>query len=182
MRDKNTPSAASQELFARKVQALDLEPIIFKLVNPDDGQGWPVAKADVVAKEYRDFLTLAHLYPEKNIVPSKSVDKFWHAHILDTQKYQEDCQQLFGRMLHHFPYFGMRGEEDARNLKQSGEETRALFKSHFGYTPTARFTDCTTQCGSSACKNSQCSDSGCNPNKVETQPRPRLERGVATLQ
>jgi hypothetical protein len=172
------PSRASSEMFADKLAALDLEPIVFKLVNPDDDAPWSVAKADQVAKEYRDFLMLAHLYPEKQIVPSKSVDKFWHTHILDTQKYLEDCQNLFGRVLHHFPYFGMRGEEDARNLQRAGEETRSLYRSHFGYTPTASFADCTTECGSSACQNQQCSDSGCNPSVTAIAQRPRLDRAL----
>lgn len=45
--------------------------------------------------------------------------KFWHYHILDTRAYHKDCDTVFGHYLHHFPYFGMRGEQDAINLKNS---------------------------------------------------------------
>lgn len=60
------------------------------------------------------------------------IDDFWHLHILDTQKYAEDCQVIFGYFLHHFPYFGMRGEEDAKNLSDSWEETCNLYQNRFG--------------------------------------------------
>ncbi|MCX7069356.1 MAG: hypothetical protein NTW85_16940 [Methylococcales bacterium] len=56
--------------------------------------------------------------------------------ILDTQKYQEDCELLFGYFLHHFPYFGMRGKEDEENLKMAWTETRQLYKTRFGELPT----------------------------------------------
>jgi hypothetical protein len=60
------------------------------------------------------------------------VDKFWHGHILDTLKYAEDCDVIFGRFLHHFPYFGMRGAEDAANLARAGEVTQRLYLQEFG--------------------------------------------------
>jgi hypothetical protein len=40
-------------------------------------------------------LTLIKLYPTKGIVPRKTMDEFWHQHILDTQAYREDCQAIF---------------------------------------------------------------------------------------
>lgn len=98
---------------------LDLEPIIIKAMDSEEGYGWPFAFADRVSKEYRRFLILCLEHRQDNkylIVPSKPVDKFWHLHILDTRKYIEDCQYCFGSMLHHFPYFGMRGDQDAANL------------------------------------------------------------------
>ena len=63
------------------------------------------------------------------------MDKFWHAHILDTRKYIEDCERVFGCYLHHFPYFGMRGADDAAALARAGERTRALYEEEFGAKP-----------------------------------------------
>ena len=62
--------------------------------------------------EYRRFLTLMKKYPHEQTSPLVDVDMFWHYHILDTMKYAADCEAVFGYFLHHFPYVGMRGEED----------------------------------------------------------------------
>ena len=58
--------------------------------------------------------------------------EFWHFHILDTLKYQEDCDNIFGYFLHHFPYFGMRGQEDEANLKEAWNSTISLYEKTFG--------------------------------------------------
>jgi len=66
------------------------------------------------------------------MVPSKEVDAFWHAHILDTMKYAEDCEEIFGYFLHHFPYLGLRGGEDAARQEQADQETQRLYQQEFG--------------------------------------------------
>ena len=43
-------------------------------------------------------------------------------HILDTRAYSRDCEFLFGRFLHHFPYFGMRGDADRAALDRTFRE------------------------------------------------------------
>jgi hypothetical protein len=60
------------------------------------------------------------------------VDTFWHYHILDTLKYAEDCQAVFGYFLHHFPYLGLRGEEDLLAHERVGERMRVLYEDTFG--------------------------------------------------
>jgi hypothetical protein len=32
------------------------------------------------------------------------LDDLWHEHILDTQKYKEDCESVFGKFIHHNPH------------------------------------------------------------------------------
>ena len=72
---------------------------------------------------------------------------FWHTHILDTQKYMLDCENLFGRYIHHFPYFGMRGEKDRNQLKKSFYETEELFLLHFSESPVSvGIADCGALC------------------------------------
>ncbi|HEU4561412.1 MAG TPA: hypothetical protein VFS20_26400 [Longimicrobium sp.] len=56
----------------------------------------------------------------------------WHYHILDTRAYHRDCQTLFGEYFHHFPYFGMRGEEDEQNLERAFKMTGVLYEEAFG--------------------------------------------------
>ena len=46
-----------------------------------------------------------------------------------------DCRRVFGFYLHHFPYFGMRGPDDAAALARAGERTRELYEAEFGAAP-----------------------------------------------
>jgi hypothetical protein len=114
------------------IAALDFTLLKLKLQDPEEGEGWSAVHTGAVHAEYVKFLALTRAYPDLAIVPSGEVDKFWHYHILDTQAYAEDCQAIFGQILHHFPYFGMRGEEDAANLQDAWAETNALYRRHFG--------------------------------------------------
>ena len=114
------------------MKELDLEPIVIKAMDEEEGMGWTFAFALKAAREYRRFLVLCALHPDAPIVPSSVVDDFWHLHILDTAKYQADCQRFLGGFLHHFPYFGMRGDQDARNLKTAWEGTLTLYRDAFG--------------------------------------------------
>jgi hypothetical protein len=125
------------------IQALDLDPIKLKLMNPEEGHGWSRKYADQMELAYKRFLTLLMTHPEETIAPSKDVDKFWHGHILDTIKYAEDCQNVFGYFLHHFPYFGMRGAEDAANLKAAAENMKRLYQHEFGSAPNGGAGWCT---------------------------------------
>lgn len=115
--------------------ALDLDPIKFKLMDKEEGYGWSRAQADRCELEYRRFLALLAKYPDEVIAPSKEVDQFWHGHILDTMKYAEDCQNVFGYFLHHFPYFGLRDEEDVANLARAAKTMQRLYRQEFGAAP-----------------------------------------------
>ena len=126
---------------------LDLEPIKFSLTQREDGPNWPLNKAETLEVWYRRFLYLSSIYNDKVLVPSKDIDMFWHTHILDTQKYMLDCENLFGRYIHHFPYFGMRGEKDQNHLKKSFYETEELFLLHFSESPVSvGISDCGALC------------------------------------
>jgi hypothetical protein len=114
------------------IQQLDLDPIKLKLMDAEEGQGWSREYVERMELAYRRFLTLLVKFPDETIAPTKDVDKFWHGHILDTMKYAEDCQSVFGYFLHHFPYFGMRGEEDAANLRAAGKNMHAIYQREFG--------------------------------------------------
>lgn len=114
------------------VMELDLEPIKTKLMHVASGEGWSRDKADAVEKEYRRFLCLMKLYPDEATAPLADVDTFWHYHILDTMKYARDCEQAFGYFLHHYPYVGMRGGDDAQFRLDSGERMRTLYEATFG--------------------------------------------------
>jgi hypothetical protein len=123
------------EVSLSEIENLDLVMVKRKLMDPEEGEGWSAELCDLVEREYHKFLALTRAYPELAIVPSGLVDKFWHNHILDTQKYGPDCLRIFGFFLHHFPYFGMRGAEDAANLHRSWDNTIEVYRRHFGEPP-----------------------------------------------
>ena len=127
----------------------DLSMTKMKLMDHEEGPGWTSEYCDRVETEYRRYLALSRRYPEKAIVPSKIVDTFWHFHILDTQAYAPDCERTFGYFLHHFPYFGMRGDEDALALGAAYDETLDLYELHFGAPPE----DLWARTGASRCPN-----------------------------
>jgi hypothetical protein len=52
--------------------------------------------------EYQRFMALAAGYEGIGML-STEVDKLWHAHILNTRRYYDFCQQYLGRMVHHLP-------------------------------------------------------------------------------
>ena len=124
------------------IEGLDLEPIKFKLVHREEGEGWSREYADQVEVAYKRFLKLVVKYPGQTIALNKDTDKFWHGHILDTLKYAEDCQNVFGHFLHHFPYLGMRGEEDAAAQAAAIESTAKLYQQEFGEASPIRAAMC----------------------------------------
>lgn len=113
------------------IAALDLDPIKVKLMHEESGEGWTRAYADAVEFEYRRFLYLVKKFPHEQTAPLFDVDIFWHYHILDTIKYAADCEAVFGYFLHHFPYVGLRGEDDLEAHHRVGERMRELYEQTF---------------------------------------------------
>jgi hypothetical protein len=155
----------------RCIDALDLEPIKVKLTHSGDGPGWTLEHADAAEQDYKRFLVLNLKYPRRSIVPSHTSDTFWHYHILDTMKYAEDCDIVFGRFLHHFPYFGLLGPEDEIALATAWEDTSELYLAEFGVTMIGT---------AGSCEGDVCSPTpSCNSESPTTLPRPRPVRESA---
>jgi hypothetical protein len=114
------------------IAALDLDPIKVKLMHQESGEGWSLEHATAIEFEYRRFLYLMKLFPHEQTAPLFDVDIFWHYHILDTMKYAADCEQIFGYFLHHFPYIGLRGEEDEAAHERVGARMHELYEATFG--------------------------------------------------
>jgi hypothetical protein len=153
-----------------RVDELDLEPIVFKLMHPEPGEsGLSLERADRDVALYRCFWQLCVLYPNTTIVPTRELDHVWHTHMLDTARYRADCDRVFGRFLDHFPYAGLRGEDDRRAWRADFAQTRALFQEHFGVEISA-------QPAASACSNhgdgSDCCVGCVRPPSVDFRPRP----------
>jgi len=125
---------AELALALTRVSELDFSMMKRKLMEERE---WTPEYCDEVESLYRKFLALNIRYPDRKICPTGPIDEFWHAHILDTRAYASDCDRLFGQMLHHFPYFGMRGPEDRQALEEAFTQSVDLFVLHFGVDPTA---------------------------------------------
>jgi hypothetical protein len=116
----------------KTIAELDLDPIKVKLMHKESGEDWSLEKANAVEVEYRRFLYLMKKFPTEQTAPLFDVDTFWHYHILDTMKYEADCQAVFGYFLHHFPYIGLRGEEDEVAHQRIGARMKELYEETFG--------------------------------------------------
>lgn len=114
------------------VMELNLDRIKLKLMHVESGEGWSQEKTDSIEREYRRFLCLMKIYPDEDTAPLMDVDTFWHYHILDTMKYAADCEKVFGYFLHHYPYVGLRGDNDIQFRVDSGERMRVLYENTFG--------------------------------------------------
>lgn len=66
------------------------------------GRGWDDKKSDRAVLLYKKFLD--KVLTEGFKYPRRMVETVWHMHIVDTEMYADDCQKLFGKMLHCAPY------------------------------------------------------------------------------
>jgi hypothetical protein len=114
------------------IAGIDLEMVKIKLQDTVESLGWSEGQCDDAEIEYKRFLHLNHKFPESPIVPHTVMDLMWHQHILDTRAYHKDCLLVFGGYFHHFPYFGIRSEDDKKNLDSAFSETQKIYSSEFG--------------------------------------------------
>ncbi len=145
-----TMNALSKRALALKLQminSLDFSMLKMKLMDPQEGKGWTQKECDDAEILYKNFLYLILKYPKESIVPTRFIDDFWHAHILDTRQYHKNCQNIFGGYLHHYPYFGLQGEEDAKDLKNTFAQTQILWQKEFGTIISQAHSICETDSG-----------------------------------
>jgi hypothetical protein len=147
----NAPALVS-ELMVNDIEDLDLSMIRRKLADPEEGLGWTSDDCLEVELDYKRYLALKRAYPDRDIVPNQPVDKFWHYHILDTEKYAKDCEAIFGYFLHHYPYFGMNGPDDEQALADAFDDTCALYQHHFGEPYADGRARCRTACKPQKCR------------------------------
>jgi hypothetical protein len=85
---------------------------------------WNQSDHKEAEEEYMRFLTLRMIHPQAELAPSKLIDIVWHAHILNTEAYHQDCDRLFGKYLHHVPHLE---EKQSDKNAESFEYTQSLF-------------------------------------------------------
>lgn len=116
------------------IQALDLDAVKVRIMDAELGEGWTREYADSIEVAYKTYLTMLVKYSDdaEDIMLSKDVDEFWHTHILQTRKYTEDCQNVFGNFLHHEPHVGEVTAADLEKRAALAEKTRRLYQQEFG--------------------------------------------------
>ena len=115
------------------IHALDLESVKLRVMDPELGEGWDREYADSIEVAYKNYLTMLVKYQDhaEDILLAEDVDEFWHTHILQTLKYAEDCQNVFGNFLHHEPHVGERTAADLEKRIALAEKTRQLYQQEF---------------------------------------------------
>ena len=100
-----TSPQATQALMER-LGSLDFDPLLQKLWTCHGHQkdGWSRSRLYKAVQSYACFLLDAALCPGVPLpATSGDMDEVWHCHILQTQKYTDDCDTLLGYYLHHEP-------------------------------------------------------------------------------
>lgn len=145
---------SSDQNLPESIRELNLGAILWKLTNEEsEASGevdWTELQAKRVIEEYRKFLTLTLEGDGKITSPSRNIDVIWHHHILDTEKYYEDMNKVFGHIIHHFPYLGVRGSADRQILLDGYEDTLKRYKNRFGDVPKDVWGSA-AHCGVSSC-------------------------------
>lgn len=107
-------------------------------LGPEEGgQGWSSEAAEKAEAKYKKWLILKWKHENELIPPPQDIDVFWHGHILESQAYFRDTAVVFGKYLHHYPYFGIRGKADEEQLHRAFENTKRLYREEYGEDVTA---------------------------------------------
>ncbi len=115
--------------FYHKLSSLTLERVANQLLNNPE-QKRTRQEIEVAIARYKMFLYIQYLYPHLQLVPTQEIDEVWHVHILlNTFKYIQDCQGLFGRIIHHASITEL-PQQESKTLTLA--RTQALFELHFG--------------------------------------------------
>jgi hypothetical protein len=143
------------------IESMDLGDVEMRLKMAEpEGEGWSDEQVTTAINWYRRFLKLCVKYPDHPHVPNAPIDEVWHRHILDTAAYRENCNGIFGRFLDHYPYFGLRGDQNERD--GAFDETNRLYQAEFGedcITMTTVFASAATK-GNTCTKGVSCNSGG----------------------
>ena len=135
-----------------------LELIRWKMNNSSESS-LNEGEVEIAIDEYRRFLILKIENPRENLAPTKLMDKAWHIHILDTKRYAEDCEVMFGRFLHHHPsYNDLDPKARQDTLIRASGRMSSLYSERFGHDPLDASAGCNTDDDGSACTGVSCCD------------------------
>ncbi len=79
---------------------------------------WSDERTTNAIKRYRQYLYIVSV-EEQGVCPTKDVDEVWHQHILHTRLYEEHCQMIYGKMLHHQPFASSEDKQESKTSQLS---------------------------------------------------------------
>ncbi|MCM1958214.1 hypothetical protein NCZ17_02355 [Acinetobacter modestus] len=97
-----------------------------------ESKGWSSSKIERAISDYKKYMALMKAMNGYQLVPNEEIDEVWHMHILDTRQYMQDCDELFGEYIHHYPYFGMLSEENKSQWLETQSLSENVWKQLFG--------------------------------------------------
>jgi hypothetical protein len=92
---------------------------------------WSLERVQKAVNKYKRYMAVTKALGGIQLVPDGDIDEIWHMHILDTRAYIKDCDELFGEYLHHYPYFGMLGEENEHQWLNVQSKSESLWRELF---------------------------------------------------
>lgn len=123
-------SFIAKETF-RKICEFDLSREKAILTSPIRGYGFTQDQVDEMESEYKKYLFIRVMHPQKLLPMSKEVDDFWHAHVLNTRNYLRFMQEVAGgSFIHHGPTVSE--DENIKLMPNYLNGTIALLTRYFG--------------------------------------------------
>ena len=97
-------------------------------------KNWSEEKVTRVVDAYEQFLKLKAAlkdYRATKLSPTTLIEEVWHLHVLDTQRYANDCFEFCGEVIHH----DIDGDIDTRKLEIRRNATKVAYEMQNGKEP-----------------------------------------------
>ena len=144
---------------------LDLDDIRDRVVR--EHEDWSHERVAAAFLEYRKWLTLCAMRTagDRRLalgMTSKDVDLVWHAHILFTMQYAQDCMHVAGRFIHHVPTTEKERAGKSRD-RSSGKRTHQLLRAVWGSVDPVWDAprDSCDECSPQSCQTHECEAGSC---------------------
>ncbi|VXA56239.1 conserved hypothetical protein [Acinetobacter proteolyticus] len=95
--------AHSKSKKLQKIEQFKFDPIFwnkFRFYYPELG----LKQRQLIEVGFKDYLALHVMQKQAYAMPSHAVDSLWHVMLEFPKQYQDLCERLIGRQLHHSPY------------------------------------------------------------------------------
>ncbi|MEN5173352.1 hypothetical protein ABE427_11540 [Acinetobacter higginsii] len=110
--------ARSRSKKLQTIEQFKFDPIFwhkFRFYYPELG----LKQRQLIEAGFKDYLALHVMQKQAYAMPSHAVDSLWHVMLEFPKQYQDLCEHILGRQLHHSPY-------DATTTSQ--QQTKQLFE------------------------------------------------------
>ncbi len=147
-----TPTLTGHTLYVDMKSAHDYHPVLATAVEHYGLT--PAAAADLFDGLLQWLAAIPFARPGQPIQMVESIDRLWHAFVLNTKLYRAFCDRFFGRYIDHDPL-----DRDFEELskKQYARFTLTTLQQEFGAAVHPAFLDLTQRVG---CCFGQCDDGG----------------------